>query len=346
MRKLALIVLLVSVMVFPVGADFIAPEVPQSGREWMPERTESFGHALAELAGKVLSSIRPDLYEAIRISVSLTAAVVLISILAVSSEKIKSAVELSGCVYISAVLIGSTNSLIRLGADVAAELGEYGKLLLPVMTAAMAAQGSPSSATALYIGTSVFSAFLMGALKRILIPAVSLYMAAAIVCGAMEEGFLKNIKEQLKKFVMWFLKTVLTVFTSYMAITGVVSGSTDAAALKATRTAISAFVPVIGGTLADASESILVGAALMKNAAGIYGIYAILAVFLAPFAQVGIHYLILKTTGMICGMFEARRATALINDFSDAMGILLAATGSICVMLLVSIFCFLKGGAV
>ena len=37
--------------------------------------------------------------------------------------------------------------------------------------------------------------------------------------------------------------------------------------------------------------------------------------------------------------------TDLVCDFSSAMGILLGMTGAVCLMLLVSIFCFLKGAA-
>lgn len=80
----------------------------------------------------------------------------------------------------------------------------------------------------------------------------------------------------VKNVVSWSLKTILTVFTTYMTVTGVVSGTTDAAALKATKVTISSVVPVVGGILSDASEAVLVSAGLMKNAAGIYGILAVL----------------------------------------------------------------------
>ena len=128
-----------------------------------------------------------------------------------------------------------------------------------------------------------------------------------------------------------------------MSITGVVSGTTDAAALKAAKMTISSVVPVVGGILSDASESVLVSAGLMKNAAGIYGILAILAVFLEPFLRIGAHYLILKLTAALCGVFGSKQMTELIGDFSSAMGLLLAMTGATCLLLLISTVCFMKG---
>ena len=141
----------------------------------------------------------------------------------------------------------------------------------------------------------------------------------------------------------WSLKIILYVFTGYMGITGVISGTTDAAAMKATKLTISGMVPVVGGILSDASEAVLVSAGVVKNAAGIYGIFAVLAICLGPFLQIGAHYLILKITAGICELIGPKRAADLVNDISGAMGMVLAMTGSVCLMLLISIVCFLKG---
>ena len=170
-----------------------------------------------------------------------------------------------------------------------------------------------------------------------------LYLGLAAANSATGESMLKRIKELLKWVMNWCLKTVLTVFTAYMGITGVISGTTDAAVVKATKTAISTAVPVVGGVLSNAAETVLAGAALMKNAAGIYGILAVLAIFLEPFLRIGIHYLMLKVTAAVTGIFGCKEMTDLIGDFSETMGFLLAMTGSVCVLLLISTVCFLKG---
>ena len=211
------------------------------------------------------------------------------------------------------------------------------------MTAAMAAQGGVSSSAALYTGTALFDAVLSSLISRLLVPMVYLFLALAVANSAMGEDLLKQMRDVAKGLISWCLKILLTVFTTYIAITGVVSGTTDAAALKATKVTISSVVPVVGGILSDASEAVLVSAGLMKNAAGIYGILAVLAVFLSPFLKIGVQYLILKLTAALCALFGAKRLTELIFDFSTAMGLLLAMTGSECLLLLISTVCFLKG---
>ena len=344
MSKFLLVVILIFSLAIPASAaELTAPTVPQSGREVMPEKTDSFGDGLLKLLENALGQLQPDLKEASRVSLGVVAAVMMVSLLQSFSGSVKTAAEFAGTTAIAAGLLLSANSLIRLAAETITEISEYGKLLLPVMTAAMAAQGGVSSSAALYTGTALFDAVLSSLISRLLVPMVYLFLALAVANSAMGEDLLKQMRDVAKGLISWCLKILLTVFTTYIAITGVVSGTTDAAALKATKVTISSVVPVVGGILSDASEAVLVSAGLMKNAAGIYGILAVLAVFLSPFLKIGVQYLILKLTAALCALFGAKRLTELIFDFSTAMGLLLAMTGSECLLLLISTVCFLKG---
>lgn len=344
MRRILLFFLCLLMLVQPVfAAGLEAPEVPDAGAKLMPENRETFLEGLIELLQKVLPMVRPDLAEALKTCGGILCVVLLVAILQTACGSIKSVSEISGVVCISAMVLGSADSLIRLAVDTIQQLTEYEKLLLPVLTSAIAAQGGVSTATALYAGTALFNTVLGKIFCNYLLPLVYLYLALAIAGGTFEEPLLGKTKEAFRKAVFWAIKTLLTFFTGFLGITGVVSGTTDAAALKATKATISAVVPVVGKIMADASEAVLVGAALAKNAMGIYGIYAILAVFLGPFVRIGVHYLLFKLTALICFVFGSKRVTGLIDDISAVMSILLAATGAMCLLLLISCICFLKG---
>ena len=339
-----LVAFLLLSLALPASAlEITAPTVPDSGAKNMPRQTESFGEGLLEMLRKVLLGLHPDLKQALTTSVSVIAAVMMVSLLRTFSEGIRKTAELAGTVTVAAVLLSSADAMIRLGVETVTELSEYGKLLFPVVTTAMAAQGGITGSAALYAGTAAFDSVLGSLISRVLVPMVYLFLALAAANGAVGEEILKRMRDFLKSAISWCLKILLTVFTTYISITGVVSGTTDAAALKATKVTISSVVPVVGGILSDASEAVLVSAGLMKNAAGIYGILAILAVFLGPFSKIGVHYLVLKGTSAVCGIFGSGPMAGLIEDFSTAMGLLLAMTGSVCLLLLISTVCFMKG---
>ena len=346
MRLLTFVLILMLVCCLAVPAlavEFTAPKVPISGAEQMPEETESFGEGMMELIHNVLVSIRPDIKEALRVSASVTSAVIIVCLLRTFSGSVTTIAELTGTVTVAGILLFSTNAMISVGADTVREMSEYGKLLYPVLSTAMAAQGGLTASAALYAGTAALDLVLSSLISGFLIPMVYLFLALAAANSATGEAMLKKTRDLLKSFMTWCLKTLLTVFTTYMSITGVVSGTTDAAALKATKVTISSMVPVVGGILSDASEAVLVSAGLAKNMAGVYGILALLAVFLGPFFKIGLQYMVLKATAAFCGIFGAKRITELIEDFSSAMGLLLAMTGSTCLLLLISVVCFMKG---
>lgn len=346
MKKLLIllpVLVLLSIAPKASAMDIPAPSVPESGRELMPENTESFGQGVLEILKSASAVLRPDIREASRICVSTLATVLLLSILQHLPGKTGHTGDLAGAVSITCLLLTGTHSMLSLGAQTVKELSEYGKLLLPVMTASLAAQGGVSTSAALYTGTAAFNAVLTSLISSLLIPMICIYLALAVAGSAMGEDILKQLQGLIKWVCVWCLKTILYVFTGYMGITGVVSGTTDAAALKATKLTISGMVPVVGGILSDASEAVLVSAGVVKNAAGIYGILAILSVCLGPFLRIGVHYLLLKLTGAVCDVFGPKRLSGLILDFTTAMGMLLAMTGSQCLLLLVSTVCFLRG---
>lgn len=337
------VLLMFSLSVPASAAELTAPRVPASGLERMPDSTDSFGKGLQELLQEGICLLQPELKEAMGICSGILVSAVLFSIVSVLSDKVKGTVSIAGAAVIATGLFRNTNALIGYACDAVWEICEYGKLLCPVMTTALAAQGGITTSAALYSGTIAFITLLSMLVSRVFLPMIRLFLVFSAAHCALGEETLKRIADAIKGLQGWVLKTMLIVFTTYLSLTGVVSGATDAAALKAAKVTISSAVPVVGGILSDASESILVSMSLMKNAAGIYGILAALAVFLGPFIKVGAQYMLLKITAALCGLFGDKRICALVSDFSTALGLLLAMVASGCLLVLISTICFMKG---
>ena len=344
MKKVLLILLLIGSLTVSARADEItAPTAPNSVQELMPPDTESFGEGLLYVLKSALQTFQPELAAGCGVCLSVIAVMMLTSVLDGFSGKVKGVTELAGTLAVACLLLGSTTTLIEDAVDTVRELSEYGKLLLPVMATAMAAQGGITGSAAIYTGTAIFDAVLCGLISGVLVPLVYIFLALAIGSSAICENLLKQLRDFAKWLVTWCLKTVMYIFTGYITVTGVVSGTTDQAALKAAKLTISGAVPVVGGILSDASEAVLVSAGVVKNAVGVYGLIAVAAIAMGPFLRIGVQYLLLKLTAAVCSVFGSKRATDLVGDFSSAMGILLAMTGAVCLLLLISMVCFMKG---
>lgn len=343
-RYIPIIILILLMLVQPVNADaFSAPEVPESGSPYMPDQITSFGEGLWYVVKSAITVMKPSLAEAARLCLSMIAIALLASIFKSISERIERTLQIATATATGILLLQTTNSMVNLGTSTITSLSQYGKLLIPVMTAAMASQGQISSSTAMYTGTTLFTTVLTNLIARLIVPLIYIFLCLCISNSAIGEDTLKRMQDFVKWLITWILKTVLYIFTGYISITGVVSGSVDASMVKATKLTISGTVPVVGSILSDASESILVSAGLMKNTVGVYGVLAIAATFIHPFLQIGTQYLLMKLTAAACGIFGDKNLTVLMQGFTTCMGFILAIICSISILLLIGVVCMMRG---
>ncbi len=344
MRKTLILFIILFFFIIPVRAsESDVPDVPESGERYMPEDTKSFGESLWYVIQAAIRDIWPEIYRSAGSCLSVFCALILISFVHNFPGASTKVLSVAATLLIGIILLDPATSMVQLGVDTVYEMTEYGKLLMPVLTGALAAQGGLTSSAALYSGSMLFSAILTTLISKIVVPMVYIYLCLGIVASFSADELIQNIKKFVKWMITWSLKIVLYVFIGFMGITGIVSGTADASAIKALKLSISGMVPVVGGIISEASESIIVGASVMKNTAGIYGILAIISVCIGPFFKIGIQYLLIKMTAAISSVFSEKEQTELLKDFSGGMGFVLAMTGTVCLLLMISVVCFMKG---
>lgn len=244
---------------------------------------------------------------------------------------------MAGALAVTVITAGSLDSLMGLGAGTIGELSDFSRVLLPTLAAAAAAAGGLSTAAFHQVTTVFFVDLLIGLIHDVLMPMVYLYTGALTASAMLPDNRLGPIAEALKKLVTWLLTGALLAFTLYLSVVRVISGSADAAALKVTKAAISGAVPVVGGILAEASETVLAGAGMMKNTIGVFGTLAILAACAHPFLQLGIQYLLYKLTAFLASAVGAPGLCKLIDGLGGAFGLVLGMTGSCALLLLISV---------
>jgi stage III sporulation protein AE len=345
MRIIAVFVLILTLLPMHVQASEITPPSPgELGEKYMPSETGSFSEGLWEIVQKGIHHLAPSIAEAASVCGKLIAMIVVLALVKVlwSGGRM---LEVVGTVSVSCLLLNSSTTLVSLASETVRQLSDYGKLIVPMMASALAGEGGITTAAALYSGTVVFDTVLSSLITFVLTPMVFVYLVLSVGGQATGEKALTSLRDFVKWLMTWILKIILYVFTGYMAVTKVISGSTDAASLKAAKISISGMVPVVGGIISDTSEAILVSAQLVKNSLGVFGLLAIAAMWIEPFIKIGIQYLLLKATGSICSVFDLKGPVGIIKNFSVAMGYLLAMTAAVCIMLLVSIVCLMKGVA-
>lgn len=252
------------------------------------------------------------------------------------------AVPIASALAVTMAAVTDASALIGLGGDVIEKMELFSKTLLPTMAAVTAASGSPVAAAARQVAAMLFSDVLMSLINRFLLPLVYAYIAVCTAYAAIGNEGLKRIAGTLKWVVTSVLTAVLISFVGYLSVSGVIAGTTDAVTLKATKFTVSSVVPVVGGILSDAAETVLVGAGMLKNAVGVFGMLAVLGMCIVPFLQLGIHYLTYKIIAALSATVANSRTAGLIDGIGSAFGLILGMTGACALLLLISLFTSVK----
>lgn len=307
--------------------------------ESVPHGTD-FNTGLRSIFDHALPLLDNALHNAMRSSGVMLAALVLCAIAGVGEGR--NAALIAGVLSITAVGMLEMNSLASSGKEALMEMQSFADLLLPAMAAATAASGGITASTAIYAGTALFTDILMRAMTYLLLPLINVYIAICAARTICSNEMLGRLSDLVKWVFRSGIKTILFVFTAYLTITGLISGAADATVLKAAKLTISGVVPVVGSMISDASETVIVGAATVKNAVGIFGMLAVIAICIGPFLSIAGQYLLMKLTAAAGSALGPKSLLSLVDAITESMGFLLAMTGASALMLLIACVCYLK----
>ena len=319
--------------------DALPEDVRDVGGELRLDGDYDSAGALERLWNRFLGQIADSLRESAREVFAVLALAMLCTLGSVLTQGQKQAeyIQIAGCAAASCLLADGTGSLVGRATAALSELSDYASAVLPAVYSAAAACGAPGSASARYAASCFALDTLMAASQRLILPLIYATIAMAVCGSIFDNPLLKSGLKLTKKLAGMLMTGMTMVFTGFLSVTGLVTGSADAASVKATKTVISAAIPVVGKILSDAASSVLAAASLVRNAAGAFGLVAVCALCVAPFAAFGVRKLMFSLAAAAAEMTAGERMARLLGEFSSVMGILLGLVGCYGVMLLMSI---------
>ena len=301
------------------------PDFNKGLRDLLKEGSKSFGRILKQA-----------LHSCVRLFVIVLLSAIADGAINTGAGKGQFAIPIASSLAVTSVAVTDATTLIGLGSKMIGEIEVFTKVLLPTMAAVTAASGSPAAAAAKQLAAMLFSDVLISLIRRFLLPLVYAYIAVCTAHAALGNEGLKRIAGTLKWIATSILTMLLIAFVGYLSVSGVIAGTTDAITLKAAKFAVSSAVPVVGGILSDAAETVLAGAGMLKNSVGVFGMLVVLGMSIVPFLQLGIHYLTYKMTATLSATIADSRISGLIDGISSAFGLVLGMCGACALLLLIS----------
>ncbi len=294
---------------------------------------EGFGSRVLGLLGSTLGQIKElGLREGLH-SLGLILASALLCSLLEQSDSGRGAVPLVGALSIAGACTRPLGAMIRLGTETIAQLHRYTELLIPSMGTLLVCSGTPSAAASSSLGLLLLE-LLLSAVDGLLVPLLYLMLVLSVAESALGVEQLGQLRDFVKWLSVTGVKLLLWGYSGIMSLTGLAAGAADAQKLRTLRSAVSGMVPVVGNLVSEASASLMGAASLLRTAAGLYGMLAVLGICLSPFFRIGLQYLLLKLAGALCGLFGKGSQSPLLQNLSQIMGLVLALTGIACLLCL------------
>ncbi len=193
---------------------------------------------------------------------------------------------------------------------------------IPVLCSVLAANGQ--AATAVVYSTVFYSVILAvaQALYSWIAPLVRIFLALSItkgLCGSLKlDGFVSLFKRSIH----WVMGLVATLFGAYLSFQGLIANTGDSLALRAGKFVLSGGVPIVGGAVSDAIGTVYAGLKLVKNAAGVVAIAALVLLFLPLLAKCLAYTLVCSGCAALAQLLDNPAAKGLLEGLADSIRML------------------------
>lgn len=302
------------------------------------------GGALSRLWKSLLEKISTEIKAELKSVFAVAAISVFCAVgMSVCAEKgMGEYISMAACVAVSAVLAGSMDGIVSSATSALNRLSDYSKAAMPAVFSAAAACGAVVSSPAKYAAVCLALDVLMSVAQKLIIPLIYCFIAISIT-GSISPNSLLSTAGRVVKWTATTVMTGLTIaFSAYIGLTGLITGSTDATAVKTAKTVISSSLPVVGGIISDAAAVVLSAASIIKNSAGVFCLVAVCALCAGPFAMLSVKVFLFKISAAVADMIPGGRLSALLNDIGTAMSMLLGLVGCCGIMLFISFMAAIK----
>jgi len=167
-----------------------------------------------------------------------------------------------------------------------------------------------------------------------------------IVSGLSEKIKVSGMASLLRQIVTLGLCGIVIAYSSLVVIQGVTGAVIDGATVKTAKTAISTFIPVAGKYMADAADTIINCALVVKNSAGVVTMIVTLIACCIPIVKIFVIILMYRFAAAIIEPFAEERFFDCITDVSDCMNVVLGVVGASVFMFLLSVGALLGAGGI
>jgi len=173
--------------------------------------------------------------------------------------------------------------------------------------------------------------------KTILFPLIVMIVAVTLACNLCEKYHITKLLSLMKSSFNWILGLLLAIFVGVISVQGFSSSVADGVAGKGVKFAVGSVIPVVGGTISDAVETVAGCSLLLKNSIGIVGLIIIVMICIIPIIKIYALSIAYKIASAIIEPIADSRIVKIISELSDILTLLGGLVIAVAVMFFIMI---------
>lgn len=341
------------------GADELSEELPGEtrsllegmgiyGADW-----ESLNALTPEtLFGAVAATAQNQSSGPLRAAVQVLAVMLLCALmegmkLSLGERPLSGVVGVVSTLCVCAVIIAPVVECIQSASKVIQGASGFMLCLAPVIAGIMIAGGQTVSASSYHLLMVGAGEVVSQIASGVLVPLLNCFLALSVTASVSPRLNLNGICEMISKVVKWVLGLSMSIFVSLLTLQSLVGAAADTAGTKAAKFVISSFVPVVGGALSEALNTVQGCVKLLKSGVGAFGMVAGGCIFLPVLLQCLLWMLTIQVCACVGDVFDLKQLSGLLRAAGKVISVLLSILLCCMMILIVStvLVLMIGGGA-
>ena len=215
-------------------------------------------------------------------------------------------------------------------------------MLVPILITLMTATGNLVTANVVQPVILFAITFIGNIITVFVLPLLLISTVLGIVSNISEKIQIDKIAKYFKSGITWFLGVALTIFVGILSIEGTLTSNVDGVTAKATKAAVTNFIPIVGKILGDAVDTVIGCASILKNAVGIIGVIIVIGICILPIIKLAVLTAAYYLASAFCEVVADGKIVKLLDQMAGSFKILLAILFSMGAMLLIGVTLVIK----
>lgn len=197
--------------------------------------------------------------------------------------------------------------------------------LLPLLVPLLASLGGITTVSLLDPALLFALSLLLDLMGSLIFPLIC-FSAVLNLCGSLSPRIsLAKMAGLFKNIAMGVMGIMVSLFIAFLGFSGMAAATTDGLAVKAVKSATGTFIPIVGRSLADAFDSVLGTALILKNTIGLIGVIGIIIICALPAVYILLQALMFKIAGAVIQPLGEEKLAEAVSGMGNSLIMLFAA---------------------